>query len=151
MISWEWCWQNPRACSLVTIINQLYSSWNALLNCMRVSQVSPENNHTNLSSINRHIQFTAEITELRKRQTVLLILTIILVVLFVLVHGFHLFRWLRKKDYLSFKGVKHLKGSKNRSDQQQVEITVANPHTQSPKMRRKADLKVNSIYSVSGE
>lgn len=44
-----------------------------------------------------------------------------------------------------------MKGNKNRPEHP-VEITVANPHTQSPKItHRKADVRVNSIYSVSGE
>lgn len=98
----------------------------------------------------RSIEFTGDIRQLRHQQIILLILTILLIVFFVLVHGFHLFRWLRKKDYLSFKSIKQMKkGNKARPDP--LDITVANPHTQSPRSHRKSDQKFNSIYSVSGE
>lgn len=97
---------------------------------------------------------TADIEQLKHQQTILLILMIISLVLFISVHGFHLIRWLRKKDYLSFGSLKHLNASKKKQIHP-TEITVANPHTQSPKLNlRKVNgtgVAMNSAFSVSGK
>lgn len=79
---------------------------------------------------------------------------IISLILFISVHGFHLLRWMRKKDYLSFGSIKHLSASKKKQIHP-TEITVANPHTQSPKLNlRKVNgtgVALNSAFSISGK
>lgn len=97
---------------------------------------------------------SADLAQLKHQQTIVLIVSILSLVLFVLVHGFHLLRWMRKKDYLSFGSIKHL-GSSKKKQIHPTEITVANPHTQSPKMNlRKGNgtgVAMNSAFSVSGK
>lgn len=99
------------------------------------------------------LSFLADIKRLEKQQTVLLVISIALLVLFILVHGAHLFRWLRKKDYLSFKALKHMKSKKKQTVHPTV--TVANPHTQSPKLNMRQPngnaIGANSVYSISGD
>lgn len=80
---------------------------------------------------------------------------IISLILFITVHGTHLLRWMRKKDYLSFGSIKHFSANKKKQIHP-TEITVANPHTQSPKLNiRKANngtgVAMNSAFSVSGK
>lgn len=100
------------------------------------------------------IFLSADIQRLQRQQTVILSIAIVLLVLFIFVHGTHLFRWLKKKDYLSLRGLKHIKSNKKKSAHP-TEITVANPHTQSPKINMR---KLNgdaagarSVFSISGK
>lgn len=96
----------------------------------------------------------ADIEQLKHQQMIVLILMIISLALFISVHGFHLLRWLRKKDYLTFGSMKHMGASKKKQIHP-TEITVANPHTQSPKLNlRKVNgtgVPTNSAFSVSGK
>lgn len=84
---------------------------------------------------------------------IVLLLMIVSLVLFITVHGFHLLRWLHKKDYLSFGSLKPMSGGKKKQIHT-TEITVANPHTQSPKLNlRKVNgtgVPMNSAFSISG-
>lgn len=96
------------------------------------------------------LSFPADIKRLEKQQTVLLVISIVLLVLFTLVHGAHLYRWLRRNDYLSFK---HIKSKKKQTVHSTV--TVENPHTQSPKLSMRHPngnaTGLNSVYSISGD
>lgn len=72
----------------------------------------------------------AEIKNLKIYLTVTFVLVLILLILFLLVNGSKLFKWCRK-SMISFKQKTTVK------DKPIEPVTMANPHTVSPKMRQK--------------
>lgn len=92
--------------------------------------------------------FPAEIKNLKIYLTLTFVLTILLLILFFAVNGSKIFRWLRN----SFVMMK-----KHDKKEMPVEpVTMANPHTESPKMRRTQNNnqknlnRTSSIFTVSG-
>lgn len=82
----------------------------------------------------------AEIRQLQQQQSIIFIILLVLFGLFVLIHGIHLIRWLRKKDYLSWGGgcLQRMTNKKKEnldSKMSAEQFTHANPNTQSPRTR----------------
>lgn len=100
-----------------------------------------------------------EYQQLENRQTVILIITLVLLILFLIVHGLHFLRWLHRRGYFSLKCVRFFKSKSMKQKQcPVVDLTHANPNTQSPKLHIRTDLARNSasskrdstIFSVDG-
>ncbi|XP_059618158.1 protein grindelwald [Phlebotomus argentipes] len=98
---------------------------------------------------------SSEFHQLQNRQMMILIITIVLLILFIIIHGFLLFRWLRRRGYLSVKIFK----AKSMKQKQcpVVDLTHANPHTQSPKLQIRTDMarsanakRDSTVFSVDG-
>uniref|UniRef100_A0A1L8D9U4 Putative conserved plasma membrane protein n=1 Tax=Nyssomyia neivai TaxID=330878 RepID=A0A1L8D9U4_9DIPT len=99
---------------------------------------------------------STEFYQLQNRQTIIIIITLVLLILFLIIHGLHFVRWLRRRGLLSFNCAKIFK-SKSLKEKPcpVVDLTHANPHTQSPKLQIRTDLARNakrdsSIFSVDG-
>lgn len=92
--------------------------------------------------------FLAEIKNLRIYLTVTFVLTVILVILFLAVNGSKIFKLLAN----SFASMKN-RGKKVKVAET---VTMANPHTESPKMRRNHNSnphdfnRTSSIFTVTG-
>lgn len=104
------------------------------------------------------LRLAGDIEQLKRQQSVILALTIVILVLFVLVHGTRLLRWLHRKDYISFSAIRGGGMSKKKQQIHPSEITVANPHTQSPKLSSRRSngnaapgITMSTAYSISGE
>uniref|UniRef100_A0A1B0DHY0 Uncharacterized protein n=2 Tax=Phlebotomus papatasi TaxID=29031 RepID=A0A1B0DHY0_PHLPP len=102
---------------------------------------------------------SGEFQQLENRQTVILIITLVLLILFLIVHGLHFLRWLHRRGYFSLKCVRFFKSKSMKQKQcPVVDLTHANPNTQSPKLHIRTDLARNSasskrdstIFSVDG-
>lgn len=92
---------------------------------------------------------------MKKLLSAVLVISSVLLALFVLVHGTQLLRWLNRKDYISF-GAFNGGISKKKKQIHPTEITMANPHTQSPKLNIRRtnvppSIKMNSAFSISGK
>lgn len=107
----------------------------------------------------------ADIQRLQKQQTLMLIILIVLLVLFLIIHGTHCIRWMRHKDYLSFGCMRRWRAKNNGKLEKPTpeQMTHANPHTQSPKLRPHLQRNntaentyvggngdIKSVYSISG-
>jgi anionic cell wall polymer biosynthesis LytR-Cps2A-Psr (LCP) family protein len=95
--------------------------------------------------------FAAEIKHLKIYLTVIFVLVLILLLLFLLMNGSKIFKYFRR----SFATLK--KNSLPKKDKPAEPVTMANPHTLSPKMRQKVQPlnhnnlnRTSSIFTVSG-
>jgi len=95
--------------------------------------------------------YAAEIKHLKIYMTVTFILCLLLLIFFIAVNGPKIFRWLR-----NLKASMKKQGKKEKPVEP---VTMANPHTESPKMRRNQNVQNNnqknfnrtsSIFTVSG-
>ncbi|GAB0098884.1 hypothetical protein DMENIID0001_146900 [Sergentomyia squamirostris] len=114
-----------------------------------------ENCHNYIYSVfdQKLTHLTNRLDHLENRQKVLLIITIIVLILFLIIHGLHFARWLHRRGYFSLKCLKVGK-AKNKSCPV-VDLTHANPDTQSPKLQMRIDMARNAkrdstVYSVDG-
>uniref|UniRef100_A0A6B2E9T3 Putative secreted protein n=1 Tax=Phlebotomus kandelakii TaxID=1109342 RepID=A0A6B2E9T3_9DIPT len=96
-----------------------------------------------------------EFHQLQNRHVMILVITLILLLFFIIIHGIHFVRWLRRRGYLSFKIFKAK--SMNQKQCPVVDLTHANPNTQSPKLQIRTDLARNAnskrdstVFSVDG-